>query len=492
MASKKSTVYEPAQKVFSMPHSDEAEKHLFCCILKNKSEALEIVSELSVEDFYSSQNKNVFLAIKQLVLDNQQLGFATLIDEMNRQGTTKVSGGVDYVSEIYSLLPSGAKYKDYLKIVKRCSLMRSLIESCNRIIEKACQVDSDEDALAFAEGEVYNLTQTRQVGKLIPMQDVLGKVMTEIQNRFHNPLGTQGVLTGFKRLDSITNGFKGGELIVLAARPSVGKSAMALNFVLNAAKEQQKSVAFFSLEMTNQQLLERLLSAMSSVPLSSIQTGRYSDTNELSKLNSAYQVLFEKMKLFGNDTANVRPSEIRSQCRRLKAQGNLDMIVIDYLGLMQSDQDDGRKENRQLEVSSITRSMKNLAKELNVPILLLCQLNRQGENRATAKDGIVQTSKPVLSDLRESGAIEQDADMVMFIHRPSEESKHEGKRQLIVAKNRHGATAEIPLGWIGKYVKFYDEEDFLAQVGATSTQQEQEEHDYMQWSEAPQDSFSEE
>ena len=476
--------------MYSIPHSDEAEKYLFCCILKNKQEALEIVSELSVEDFYSGQNKNVFLAIRQLVLDNQQLGFATLIDEMNRQGTTKVSGGVDYVNEIISLLPSGARYKDYLKIVKRCSLMRSLINSCNHIIEKACEVESDEDALSFAEEQIYQLTQTRQVGKLIPLKDVLADVMVTIQKRYQNPTKTTGVLTGFSRLDNMTNGFKGGELIVLAARPSVGKSAMALNMVQHAAL-LGKTTAFFSLEMTNQQLLERMLACMSGVTLGEIQTGRFQTSDALKKLHDAYQVIYNGMNLFGNDTANIKPSEIRSQCRRLKAQGKLDMIVIDYLGLMESDAE-GKKENRQLEVSNITRSMKNLAKELDVPILLLCQLNRQGEGRTTKQDGNVTAGKPVLSDLRESGAIEQDADLVMFIHRPSEESRHEGKVLLIVAKNRHGATGEIPLGWIGKYVKFLDEEAFVASVSVQQQyQQQQTEEEDVQWTENNEDSFSE-
>ena len=269
----------------------------------------------------------------------------------------------------------------------------------------------------------------------------------------------------------MTNGLHGGELIVLAARPGVGKSAMAMNIVENVAK-QGKTVAIFSLEMSNEQLVERLLSSMSGVPLEFIKSGQLpAGEADLSKLRIAQERICTSMRLFGNDYANIKPSEISSQCRRLKAQHGLDLIVIDYIQLMNSGIDP--KQGRQNEVAAITRALKLLGKDLDVPVIALSQLKRDVDARNAAKGRENGTGEPVLSDLRESGAIEQDADIVLFIHKERDEGGNLSHK-LIVAKHRNGETGDIPLNWIGKLVRFVDDETLAQNNIQTDVQQYQQ------------------
>lgn len=305
----------------------------------------------------------------------------------------------------------------------------------------------------------------------------MARTICNITERYVNPSSFHGLETGYYRFDNLTNGLHGGELIVLAARPGCGKSALAMNIVENVAK-QGKTVAVFSLEMSNEQIIERMLSGMAGIPLSEIKSGKLSRGElDVVKLQNANNVICSTMHLFGNDNPNIRPGEIRSQCRRLKSQFGLDLVVIDYIGLMQGDEEGRQSENRQNEIQKITRSLKIMAKELDVPVLALSQLKRDAEIRKINSKG-GGDSEPVLSDLRDSGAIEQDADIVLFIHREKqEEGSASDKVLLIVAKHRNGEQAKIPLQWIGKYVRFVDEryfEQYAQQVAEQQSQQEYE------------------
>ena len=293
--------------------------------------------------------------------------------------------------------------------------------------------------------------------------------MIRINERYVNPESSKGILTGFKRFDKMTNGLYGGELIVLAARPGVGKSTLAMNIAENVAK-QSKTVAIYSLEMSNDQIVERLLSSMSGVPLQYIKNGQLPcGESDFTKLRNAQDTISTAMKVFGNDYANIRPSEISSQCRRLKAQHGLDLIVVDYIQLMNSDSKDANQ-GRQNEVASITRALKLIAKELNVPVIALSQLKRDAEIR-NIKGEKAGGGEPVLSDLRESGAIEQDADIVLFIHREQDAQTGSANHKLIIAKHRNGELGDIPVYMLGKIVRFVDD-DYITRYNVKAEQEE--------------------
>ena len=282
-------------------------------------------------------------------------------------------GDIDYIARLNDFLPSTANYDEYLSIVIRASKMRKLIAICGEVDKKARSLASAEEAITFAEEQIFQLSQGGANGGLVSLAESTSKTMWNINERFLNPGKFRGIETGFRRFDRMTNGLHGGELIVLAARPGVGKSALAMNIVEHVTK-QGKTVAVFSLEMSNEQLVERLLSSMSTVPLEYIKSGQLpGGASDLAKLRLAQETICSKMSLYGNDYANVKASEIASQCRRLKAQRGLDLIVIDYIQLMSGADKNGRPDNRQQEVANISRALKLLAKELNVPVIALSQ-----------------------------------------------------------------------------------------------------------------------
>ncbi|MCM1043423.1 MAG: replicative DNA helicase [Corallococcus sp.] len=446
------------QAYVTLPNSVESERNLLCCILRNTDMQLEIISQLEESDFYQKNHQEIFAAMKRISAQNLTVNFATVVDALRRNKTLAQVGDIDYITLLNDALPGTARFEEYLKIVKRASTMRRLIDICGEVTKRAYSTDSSESAITYAEERIFELSQKGSASGLVELSTQTARTLVKITERYENPDKFHGLETGFRRLDNLTNGFHGGELIVLAARPGGGKSAMMMNIVENIAKNGGH-VAIYSLEMSNEQLLERLLSAMSGVPLGNIKSGRLErGEQDIHKLQIANNLISETMHLYGNDNPNVRPAEILSQCRRLKMQKQLDMIVVDYIGLMQSDRD---AESRQNEVANITRSFKIMAKELNVPVLALSQLKRDTEIRNIKSKG-EGASEPVLSDLRESGAIEQDADIVMFIHRENTEDKSNEDVSLIVAKHRNGETDKIPLKWIGSNVRFVNP-DYLSQ-----------------------------
>lgn len=443
--------------IVNLPNSVEAEQDLLFCILRNQAVQLEILSRLSAEDFYQANHAIIFETMQEIARKQKStINFATVVDCLRRNEKLAQVGDIDYILRLNELLPSSANYDEYLSIVKRASMMRKLISICGQVTQRAYSSDSAEDVITYAEEEIFRLSQKDYNSGLMSFADETARAMLKINERFVNPDSSRGILTGFKRFDNMTNGLHGGELIVLAARPGVGKSTMAMNIVENVAKAG-KTVAVYSLEMSNEQLVERLLSSMSGVPLKFIKNGQLPcGESDFTKLYVAQDIISTAMKVYGNDYANIRPSEIASQCRRLKAQHGLDMIVIDYIQLMNSDTKDV-SQGRQNEVASITRALKLIAKELNVPVIALSQLKRDAEIR-NIKGEKTGGGEPVLSDLRESGAIEQDADIVLFIHREQDEQTGSNKHSLIVAKHRNGELGTIPIYMLGKIVRFVDDE----------------------------------
>ncbi len=461
----------------TMPNSVEAEQNILFCIMRSPDLQLDILAQLREDDFYQPNHAIIFAAMKEISLRSHKVGedsmansvnFTTVVDCLRRRGKLAQVGDIDYILRLNEMLPSAANYDEYLSIVKRASAMRKLINICGKITQKAYSADKSEDVITYAEEEIFRLSQHDSNSGLSSFADETARTMVRINQRYINPDLCRGIQTGFKRFDSMTNGLHGGELIVLAARPGVGKSTMAMNIVENVAK-LGKTVAVYSLEMSNEQLVERMLSSMSTVPLKYIKNGQLpGGESDLAKLRIAQEVICSSMRLYGNDYANIRPSEISSQCRRLKAQHGLDLIVVDYIQLMNSDSKDA-SQGRQNEVASITRNLKLIAKELNVPVIALSQLKRDAEIR-NIKDGKSSGGgEPVLSDLRESGAIEQDADIVLFIHKETDSQTGSTKHSLIVAKHRNGELGNIPIYMLGKIVRFVDD-DYLNQHNIRAAQ----------------------
>ena len=447
-----------------LPNSVEAEQDILFCILRNQAIQLEILSKLVAEDFYQTNHAIIFDAMQEIAGSSHisgkeeslsSINFATVVDCLRRNGKLAQVGDIDYILYLNELLPSAANYDEYLSIVKRASVMRKLINLCGEIQKRAYKSSNVEEVLSFAEEELFRLAQYDSNNGFVSYADIAARTMIRINERYVNPESSKGILTGFKRFDKMTNGLHGGELIVLAARPGVGKSTLAMNIAENVAK-QSKTVAIYSLEMSNDQIVERLLSSMSGVPLQYIKNGQLPcGESDFTKLRKAQDTISNAMKVFGNDYANIRPSEISSQCRRLKAQHGLDLIVVDYIQLMNSDSKDANQ-GRQNEVASITRALKLIAKELNVPVIALSQLKRDAEIR-NIKGEKTGGGEPVLSDLRESGAIEQDADIVLFIHREQDAQTGTANHKLIIAKHRNGELGDIPVYMMGKIVRFVDE-----------------------------------
>ncbi len=449
----------------TMPNSVEAEQNVLCCVMRNVEIQLEILGELSADDFYQPNHATIFDTMKEVargshVVDDQlvanTVNFTTVVDALRRGGNLAKVGDIDYMLHLNDLLPSTAKYKEYIAIVKRAATMRRLINVCGDITKIAYSSASAEEALSQAEEAIFHLSQHGSNSGLVNLGETTSNVLETISRRFRDPDNFMGLQTGFKQFDKLTNGLHPGELIVLAARPGVGKSAMAMNIAENVAKSK-KTVAVFSLEMSNEQIVERLLSSMSAVTLESIKSGRLQNSEaDLDRLLIAQNVI-ASMNLYGSDFASIKPSEILSQCRRLQSQHGLDLVIIDYIQLMNSDASGLRDESRQNQVANITRALKLMAKELKIPVIALSQLKRDAEIR-NIKGEKTGSSEPVLSDLRESGAIEQDADIVMFIHKDVNSTSGTASYSLIVAKHRNGETANIPLYWIGKTVRFADED----------------------------------
>jgi len=427
----------------------EAEQSVLGSMLLDKEAVAAAVEQLKGEDFYSDAHKEIFSGIINLFDRGEPVDLVTVTDELRQRGTLEGVGGVTYISDLSMAVPSTANIQYYIRIVKEKSLLRKLIQAANEILQESYEAQEEiENIIDHAEKRIFDISQNRTSRDFEPIRTILLEAYSKIEELSKNKGKVIGVPTGFRDFDQKTSGLHPSDFILVAARPSMGKTTFVLNIAQYAAVQARIPVAIFSLEMSKDQLAQRMLSAESNVELQKIRTGEL-DENDWIKLVQAAGPL-SQAPIFIDDTPGISAMEIRSKARRLKLEHGLGLIVIDYLQLMSGR---GRAENRQQEVSEISRSLKALARELNVPVITLSQLSRAPEAR--------QDHRPMLSDLRESGAIEQDADLVCFIYRdeyynPDTEKKNIA--EVIIAKQRNGPTGTVELVFLGQYTKFVNYE----------------------------------
>lgn len=421
-----------------IPFSEDAEKSVLGSMMLS-AEAVNLASEaLNTEDFYIPKHRQIFAAMLDINARNGAVDVVTLLEELERRGTADSSGGIEYLTELSIFTPSAANVSNYIKIVEERSIMRRLMHAGTAITRDAMQGSKSVEAmLDDAERRIFNIAMHNNEDTLTQIRPVVYESYQRINTLINLKGKLTGVPTGYTDLDSMTSGLQKSDLIIIAARPSQGKTALGLNIAAHAAIREGKTVAIFSLEMSKEQLVMRLFASEARVNMQNVNHGTPS-SQELLKLAEANLTL-ANANMYIDDRSNISVAEIRSKCRRLKARNGLDMIVIDYLQLMKTP---NGSDNRVQEVSELTRSLKILARELNVPIVLLSQLSRKAAER-----------KPAMSDLRESGAIEQDADIIIMIYRDPSRTD-DNSAEIIVAKNRNGPVDSIFLTWIGEYTRF--------------------------------------
>ena len=429
------------------PHSVESEQSILGSIILDKDAIITVAETINPSDFYKEAHKIIYESMLSLNSNNEPIDLITLIEELRKEGHLDNIGGISYLTSLSTIVPTTSNVKYYANIVKEKSVMRQLIKASNEIINLGYDASTDvQEILNKAEKNIFDISQEKSGDDIQPINAVLQDTFDMIEKLCTEKKEVTGITTGFKDLNKKINGLQRTDLILLAARPAMGKTAFSLNLVQNAALKGDASVAVFSLEMSKEQLVQRMLSAQSNVELSKIKTGTLGES-DWPRIIDGMAVLSEA-KIFIDDTPGIKISEIRSKCRRLKMEKGLDLILIDYLQLMECE---GKNENRQQEIAKISRSLKILAKELDCPVVALSQLSRSPELR---KD-----HRPILSDLRESGSIEQDADIVMFLYRDEyyhDDSEKKNIGEVIVAKNRHGETGNVELVWFGQVQKFAD------------------------------------
>ena len=428
------------------PHDLEAEQAIIGSMLTDRDAVISAIEILKEEDFYREDNKAIYTAILNLYNRAEPIDIITVKSELESMGKFEQVGGLEYLAELPEKVPTTANAMKYIKIVEEKSTLRRLIKTANEIIELGYSPTEDvEDIMEGAEKKIFNIMQEKNQKGYAPIKDVLVESFTKLEELYNRKQHITGVPSGFTELDYRTAGFHGSELILIAARPAMGKTAFALNIATNAAVKANVPVAVFSLEMSKEQLVNRILCSESMVDSNKVRTGKLEE-DDWTKLAGAIGPLSEA-EIFIDDTPGINITEIRAKCRKLKLEKNIGMVVIDYLQLIQGSNKRGG--SREQEISEISRSLKILAKELDVPVIALSQLSRAAEQRPD--------HRPMLSDLRESGAIEQDADIVMFLYRDDYYNQDSDKKdiaEIIIAKHRGGSTATVELLWLGSYTKF--------------------------------------
>lgn len=428
-----------------LPHSIEAEQSVIGAMIMDR-EAIVIASELiSGEDFYSRQYGVLFEAMVELNDEGQPVDLVTLQNRLREKDVPPEVSSLEFVRELITAVPTSANIKYYANIVAEKSTLRRLIK-LNEEIENTCYLGKEplETILEDTEKKVFNLVQRRNTEEFVPIRQVVMDAMDKIEKASHNRGPVTGLATGFIDLDYRTAGMQPSDLILIAARPSMGKTAFVLNIAQHMAFKENQTVAIFSLEMSKEQLVNRLFSLESKVDSQHLRTGSLSDAEWEKLIESAG--IIGKSNLIIDDTPGISIAELRSKCRKYKLEHDLKIVIIDYLQLMSGS---GRSDSRQQEISDISRSLKALARELKVPVIALSQLSRAVEQRPD--------HRPMLSDLRESGAIEQDADVVMFIYRDdyyNKDTDMKGIAEIIIAKQRNGPIGTINLVWLPDYTKF--------------------------------------
>lgn len=429
----------------SLPQSIEAEQSVIGSMIIDKNSIAKVMESLEEEDFYRDGHKAIYKAILEMFRNDMAVDLVTLLEYLKSTNMLERAGGVTYITELSASVPTTANLSAYIKIVSDKSTLRKLIKASTTIIEESYnKQDKVESVVDIAEKKIFNIAENRTSKDFEPLSDVLERGFLQIEKLFNNKGEITGVGSGFTDLDSMTSGFQSGDMILIAARPSMGKTTFALNIAEHAALREHKSVVIFSLEMSKEQLAYKLLCSEANVDMLKLRTGALEDS-DWENIARATGPL-SKAKVYIDDTAGVTVMEMRSKCRRLKLEYGIDLIVIDYLQLMSGG---SGTDNRQQEVSEISRSIKALAKEMECPVIALSQLSRAPEQRAD--------HRPMLSDLRESGSIEQDADLVMFLYRDeyyNKETEDKNIGECIIAKQRNGPVGTVKMAWLGQYSKF--------------------------------------
>ena len=427
-----------------LPFSMPAEQSLLGSVLIDPASLNEIADAITSEDFYLSEHKQIYLAMHELFLTNSEIDVVTLIDMLVVKGIYDKSGGEDYIRTLTEAVPDALNVKDYARIIKEKSILRQLIAACGEISESAySEQESVAGILDHAQNLIFQFAQGRDTKNFRHIREVLGDVYGHLHELNTNKEATQGTQTGFSGLDRVLAGMGKSDLVLVGARPGMGKTSFALNIATNVAKQTKKAVCIFSLEMSADQLVNRVLASEALVNSYALRTGELSpeDWEHLAIASGE----LAGCDILIDDTSGMTVTAMKAKLRRVQ---NLGMVVIDYLGLMQGDH---HNDNRVQEVSEISRSLKIMAKELMVPVVCCAQLSRGPESRTD--------KKPMLSDLRDSGAIEQDADTVIFLYRSEyyktgEANQDTSIAEVIIAKNRHGSTGTVNMGWNGQFTKF--------------------------------------
>ena len=428
-----------------LPFSMPAEQSLLGSVLIDPASLTEVAGLINAGDFYLTEHKQIYLAMLELFRANNEIDVVTLIDMLVVKGVYDKSGGEDYIRTLTEVVPDALNIKDYARIVKEKSVLRQLIDACGDISETAySEQESVTSILDHAENLIFNIAQGRDTKNFRHIRDVLKDVYGHLHELNTNKEATQGTRTGFSALDRVLAGMGKSDLVLVGARPGMGKTSFALNVATNVAKQTKKTVCIFSLEMSAEQLVNRVLASEALVNSYALRTGELKPEDWEHLAVAAGELA--GCDILIDDTSGMTVTAMKAKLRRVQ---NLGLVVIDYLGLMQGD---GHRDNRVQEVSEISRSLKIMAKELMVPVICCAQLSRGPESR--------QGNKPMLSDLRDSGAIEQDADTVIFLYRSEYYKTDDAAMQdtsvaeVIIAKNRHGSTGTVSMGWNGAFTKF--------------------------------------
>ena len=428
------------------PHDIEAEQAILGSMLTDRDAVISALEKLKEYDFYREDNKEIFAAIFNLYSKSLPVDIVTVKSELVEMGSFERIGGFEYLASLPDRVPTTANVDRYIKIVEEKSMMRRLIGMSNELI--ALGYDETEDVdniLDMAEKKVFELAQNKSSKSYFSMKEILATSLAELEKLYNQKGSLTGLTTGFSDLDLMTAGLHESDLIIVAARPAMGKSAFAINLATNAALKSGKGAVIFNLEMSKEQVANRILCSEALVDSNKVRTGKLDDEDWI-KIATATSTLSEA-KIFIDDTPGITAMEIRAKCRKLKLEQDIGLVVIDYLQLVSGS---GKKNSsREQEISEISRSLKILAKELNIPVIALSQLSRSAEKR--------DDKRPMLSDLRESGAIEQDADIVFFLYRDdyyNPDSEEKNVAEVIIAKHRGGSTGTVKLAWLPNFTKF--------------------------------------
>jgi replicative DNA helicase len=441
------------------PQAASLEEAVLGALMLDKDALPAVLDILRAESFYSDAHQAIYKAVLELFRNSKPIDLLTVTEELKKMGSLELIGGAYYLVELTNRVASAANIEYHARIIAQKHIQREMIKVSTNIIRDAYEDTTDVfDLMDKAEQSLFAITETNLSRTFEGMNSLASKLLKQIESLSSKQDGLTGVPTGFTELDRMTSGWQPSDLVIIAARPSMGKTAFTLSLARNAAMDFGKGVAFFSLEMSNLQLVQRLVSMEAEIPSSKLRNGQL-EPHEWQQLHSAIEKL-SKAPIYIDDTPGINIFELRAKCRRLKAQHDIQLIMIDYLQLMSGGGDGNRNGNREQEISAISRALKGLAKELNVPVIALSQLSRAVETRGGSK-------KPQLSDLRESGAIEQDADIVGFIYRPEyyqiaedeNGNSTKGMADILISKHRNGALGEVRLRFVGEFSKFADPDD---------------------------------